>query len=237
MFDDLVVSGATQQKTHKSWTVVVSTIVQATLLGILILIPLIYTEALPKGWNATFLTAPPPPPPPPPPQPVVHEVKVQPKLIPINKMTAPSVIPKKVEIIKEDVPQFGPSVGVAGGTGSDAGGVLGGLLGAGAAPPPPPKPPARVRIGGAVENASLVRRVDPTYPQIAKMAHQQGTVLLHAVIGKDGSVQELQYISGPAMLMQSAMSAVKQWKYKPLLLNGDPTEVETEISVIFTLNE
>ena len=236
MFDDMVVSGK-MKKTNKPWTVVLSTAVQAGLLLIMILIPLIYTEALPKGMLNTFLVAPAPPPPPPPPQPVVHEVHVAPKVIPLNKMTAPTVIPKRIEIIKEDVPQFGPTVGVAGGTGDAGGGVLGGILGAGSAPPPPPKPKAPVRIGGNVEQASLTRKIDPVYPAIAKTAHVSGTVVLHAIIATDGTVEKLEYVSGPTLLMQSAMQAVRQWRYKPLMLNGDPTEVDTEISVIFTLND
>jgi protein TonB len=61
--------------------------------------------------------------------------------------------------------------------------------------------------------------------------------LLHAIIGKDGAVQQLEYVSGPSLLMKAAMDAVGTWRYKPLLLNGEPTEVETEIQVVFTLNE
>jgi len=75
----------------------------------------------------------------------------------------------------------------------------------------------------------------PVYPQIAKTAHIQGTVLLHAIIDKDGSIQELQYISGPPLLMRAAMDAVRQWKYSPTLLNGDAVPVETQIQVIFSL--
>ena len=103
--------------------------------------------------------------------------------------------------------------------------------------PPPPKPSQqRVRIGGNVQAAKMVRQIQPMYPQIAKTAHVQGTVILHAIIAKDGSVQELQYISGPALLMRSAMDAVHQWKYQPTLLNGEPVEVDTTISVVFTLS-
>jgi protein TonB len=81
----------------------------------------------------------------------------------------------------------------------------------------------------------MIRQVQPVYPQIAKTAHVQGTVLLHAVISKDGSVQELQYVSGPPLLMKAAMDAVREWRYQPTLLNGEPVEVETTISVIFSL--
>jgi protein TonB len=81
----------------------------------------------------------------------------------------------------------------------------------------------------------MIRQVQPVYPQIAKTAHVQGTILLHAIIAKDGSVQELTYVSGPPLLMKAAQDAVREWRYQPTLLNGEPVEVETTISVIFTL--
>jgi len=92
-------------------------------------------------------------------------------------------------------------------------------------------------VGGNVEAASLIRQTMPIYPAIAKTAHVQGTVVLHAIIGKDGTVTSLEYVSGPALLMKAAEDAVGSWGYKPLMLNGEATEVETEISVVFTLNE
>jgi protein TonB len=115
--------------------------------------------------------------------------------------------------------------------------VLGGIIGGtGSNLPPPPKPTQqRIRVGGNVQSAKMIRQVQPVYPQIAKTAHVQGTVLLHAVISKDGSVQELQYVSGPPLLMKAAMDAVREWRYQPTLLNGEPVEVETTISVIFSL--
>jgi protein TonB len=121
--------------------------------------------------------------------------------------------------------------------GGQAGGVLGGIIGGtGAGLPPPPKvTPKSIRVGGNVAQANLIRQVTPVYPAIAKTAHISGTVLLHAIIGKDGTVQDLQYISGPPLLMKSAMDAVRQWRYKPTLLNGDPVDVDTTISVVFTL--
>ncbi len=245
MFDDLVDSGPTTKRTKKWWTVIVSAIFQGILLGILILIPLIYTEALPKAMLTTFLVAPAPPPPPPPPAPaaptIVHHVA---RIIQQGKMMAPSVIPKKVNIIKEEeLPPDVSAVGVVGGVpggmpGGQAGGVLGGIIGGigGGAPPPPPKAaPQRVRVGGNVQQAKMVRMIQPTYPAIAKQAHIQGTVILHAIIAKDGTVQELQLMGGPPLLVKAAMDAVRQWRYQPTLLNGDPVEVDTTISVIFSL--
>ncbi|MGC2292943.1 MAG: hypothetical protein WA450_13410, partial [Candidatus Acidiferrales bacterium] len=136
MFDDLVVSSANPKKTNKPWTVVLSAMIQAGLLGILILIPLIYTEALPKAMLTTFLVPPPPPPPPPPPAAAVP-VKIKPvaRLIHNGQMMAPTVIPKKVEMIKEEeMPPDVGAVGVVGGVpggvpGGQAGGVLGGIIG------------------------------------------------------------------------------------------------------------
>jgi protein TonB len=244
MFDDLVVSSANPKKTNKSWTVVLSAMIQAGLLGILILIPLIYTEALPKQMLTTFLVPPPPPPPPPPPAAAVQRiVKPVARLIHNGQMMAPTVIPKKVEMIKEEeLPPDVGAVGVVGGVpggipGGQAGGVLGGIIGGtGSALPPPPKAaPTRIRVGGNVAAANLIRQVQPVYPAIAKTAHISGTVVLHAVISKDGSIQELTYISGPPLLMKNAMDAVRQWRYKPTLLNGEPVDVDTTISVVFTL--
>lgn len=245
MFDELVESTATPKHTNKPWTVAVSAIVQAAMLGILILIPLIYTEALPKQMLTTFLVAPAPPPPPPPPAaPVTKVVKPVARIIQAGRMMAPSVIPKKVQIIKEEeLPPDVGAVGVVGGVpggvpGGQAGGVLGGIIGGvGSNLPPPPKAatPQRIRVGGNVQQARMIHMVQPSYPTIAKQAHIQGTVVLHAIIAKDGTVQELQLISGPPLLVRAAMDAVRQWRYQPTMLNGEPVEVDTTISVIFSL--
>lgn len=244
MFDDLVISSVNPKRTNSWWTVTLSTIIQVAIVIVMILIPLIYTEALPKQMLTTFLVAPaPPPPPPPPPVAVQRIVKPVARLIHNGQMMAPTVIPKKVEMIKEEeLPPDVGNVGVVGGVpggiaGGSAGGVLGGIIGgAGSGMPPPPKAaPSRIRVGGNVQAASLVRKVDPVYPPIAKTAHISGTVVLHAIIGKDGAVQHLEYVSGPPLLMKSAMDAINQWRYKPTMLNGEPVEVDTTISVVFTL--
>jgi TonB family protein len=86
-------------------------------------------------------------------------------------------------------------------------------------------------------DGNLISKVDPVYPEIAKAAHVQGVVVLHAVISKTGVVEDLQVISGASVLTASAIEAVKQWKYKPYLLNGQPWGVETTINVIFTLGD
>ncbi|HTR45986.1 MAG TPA: TonB family protein [Verrucomicrobiae bacterium] len=105
------------------------------------------------------------------------------------------------------------------------------------APPASTPRPARIRVGGNVQAAGLIHRVDPVYPQIAKAAHVSGTVVLHVIVAKDGSIEKVEYVSGPPLLQQAAMDAVQQWKYTPTLLNGEPVEVDTTVQVVFTLGD
>ncbi len=247
MFEDLVECSPTAKKTNKRWTVIVSMIFQVGFLGILILIPLIYTEALPRTMMATLLVAPPPPPPPPPPPAAAPVVKVKPvaHLMQAGKLVAPKAIPKDVKIFKEeeappDVGMVGVTGGVPGGIpGGSAGGVIGGVIGgvAGSNLAPPPKVQQRIRQGGNVQAALIVNRVQPLYPPLARQTRISGTVKLHAIIAKDGSVQQLEVFAGHPLLVQAALDAVRQWRYKPTLLNGEPVEVDTTIDVIFSLNQ
>src|SRR5208282_2547495 len=242
MFEDMVLSGKTK-RTNKPWTIVVSMLFQCLFLLILILIPLIYTEALPKAMMATMLTAPPPPPPPPPPPAAVQVVHVKPQahLMDAGKLLQPKAIPHDVKIIKEDAPDMDAGVqgGVPGGVpGGSMGGVIGGVIGGMGGAPPPPKPTqGRIRQGGNVTAASLINKVQPVYPPLARQTRISGTVRLHAIIGKDGSVQQLEVLSGHPLLVQSALDAVRQWRYRPTLLNNEPVEVDTTIDVIFSLNQ
>jgi len=243
MFEEMVLSSPKSKRTNKPWTVVVSMIVQVLLLVILILIPLIYTEALPRAMMSSILLAPPPPPPPPPPPAAVQVVRARPvvRLMEAGRLVAPKAIPQNVNIIKEEeLPPDAGMQGVAGGVpggiaGGSMGGVLGGVIGGKTAPPPPKVAPRRVMVGGNVQAARLVNKVQPIYPPLARQTRISGTVKLHAVIGKDGTVQQLQLVSGHPLLVQAALDAVKQWRYQPTLLNGEPVEVETEIDVIFSL--
>ncbi len=239
MFEELVVSSPNPTRTSKPFTVFISMVVQVLLLIILILIPLIYTEALPKTMMATMLTAPPPPPPPPPPPAVAQVVHVKPQahLMDAGKLMAPKVIPKDIKIIKEDAePDMGGGMGVAGGVpGGTMGGVLGGIIG-GMAPPAKPRPTGPVKIGGNVIAARIMNRINPVYPPLARQTRINGTVRLHAIISKDGSIQQLEVLSGHPLLQQSALDAVRQWRYQPTLLNGEPVEVDTTIDVIFSLS-
>jgi protein TonB len=123
-------------------------------------------------------------------------------------------------------------------------GVIGSVIDGmppGAAPPPAPQGAPtniqRIRVGGGVQQANLTRRVTPLYPADAKEARIQGVVHLSATIGKDGSITSLEVLSGHPLLVPAALEAVKQWEYKPTLLNGNPVEVITTIDVSFTLSQ
>lgn len=102
--------------------------------------------------------------------------------------------------------------------------------------PPQDTKPIRIRVGGNVTAAKIIKQVQPLYPPIAKTAGICGTVVLHTIIAKDGTVDELEYVSGPVLLMKAAMDAVKQWQYAPTLLAGEPVMVDTTISVVFALS-
>lgn len=93
----------------------------------------------------------------------------------------------------------------------------------------------RVRVGGNVAAKTIEHQVNPEYPDEAKKNHVEGTVLLRCVIGTDGTVLQVEYISGPPSLLHSAIDAVRQWKYKPTMLGGKPVEVETTVSVIYSM--
>jgi protein TonB len=158
-----------------------------------------------------------------------------------GQLRTPTAIPKKVAMIKEDEPP--PSTGVAGVVGGvpggvpggAMGGVLGGIISNAPAVVPKAATPQRVRVSQGVSQGLLVHQVKPAYPPLARQARIQGTVVLQAVISKDGSIANLHLISGHPMLAPAAIDAVKQWKYKPYFLNGEPVEVETTINVNFTL--
>jgi protein TonB len=243
MFEDSLIESGNKLKTKRGGTTTIAFIFQIGLIGVLVLIPLLFTEALPKALQATLLVAPPPPPPPPPPPAAapVHVVKQVQTDIVNGQLRTPTKIPEKVQMIKEDeAPPPMMATGVVGGVpggvpGGQMGGVLGSIISNTSAPVPKVATPQRVRVSQGVTSGLLTRRVNPTYPPLARTARIQGKVLLQAQISKNGDIQNLQVISGHPMLIQSALDAVKQWKYRPYLLNGEAVEVDTTIEDNFTL--
>ena len=243
MFEDSLIESGGRLRTKQGMTTTISFALQMFLIAILILIPLLYTEALPKQQLMTFLVAPPPPPPPPPPPAAVpvKVVKVIQTDIINGQLRTPTKIPKKVEMIKEEEapPPVMASAGVVGGVpggvpGGQMGGVIGGIISS--TPMPKVAAPQRVRVSQGVTSGLLVHRVQPNYPPLARQARIQGSVVLQAEISKDGAIENLRLMSGHPMLAPSAIEAVRQWRYKPYILNGEPVAVETQITVNFTLS-
>jgi protein TonB len=243
MFEDSLLESGGRLKTKSKTTTTIAFILQILFVGVLVLLPLMITEALPKQQLMTFLVAPPPPPPPPPPPAAapVHVVKKIETDLNNGQLRTPTAIPKKVAMIKEDEPPPSANVGVMGGVaggvpGGQMGGVIGGIISSTPVAVPKVATPQKVRVSQGVSEGLLLHKVTPNYPPLAKQARIQGSVVLQATIGKDGSIQNLRVLSGHPMLTQAALDAVRQWKYKPYLLNGEAVEVETTVQVNFTLS-
>ena len=244
MFEDSLLESGGRLRTKRGRTTTVAFVFEMILVGILVLIPLVFTEALPKQQLMTFLVAPPPPPPPPPPAAAPVKVVKQIQTDIVNgQLRTPTKIPQKVQMIKEEEapPPVMASSGVVGGVpggvpGGQMGGVIGGIISSTPMAVPKVATPQRVRVSQGVSQGLLVRKVNPAYPPLARQARIQGTVILQAEISKTGDIQNLRLISGHPMLAPAAIEAVKQWKYKPYLLNGEPVEVETQVQVNFTLS-
>jgi periplasmic protein TonB len=251
LFADSLLEASSGHRKRRTCTTVLSFVLEILFVGIVILIPLWFTEVLPKQELMTMLEAPPPPPPPPPPAaPAATTAKVVKVMSDIanGQLRTPSSIPTKVQMIKEDdaPPPIATTGGVVGGVpggipGGQLGGVIGGIISSTstlASVPTISKPvtmPTRVRISQGVSKGLLISRVEPTYPPLARQARIQGNVVLTAVIDKDGTIQNLQVVSGHPMLTPAAIDAVKQWRYKPYLLNGQAILVETTVTVTFSL--
>jgi periplasmic protein TonB len=228
----------------------ISLLVNACILMAPIFVGLYFTDSLDlKQFASTFLVAPPPPPPPPPAPATVVKVAPARKVFEnAGKLVAPTVVPKEIAMIKEAPlpPDVEGAGGVPGGVpggvaGGSMGGVLGGVIGGTSTVPVAPiapkenKPKAPVRVGGRVKEPKLVRRVDPVYPQLAVQTRMQGTVLIDAIIDEHGDVQEMHVVSGPPLLIQAAMDAVRRWKYEPTYLNEQAVPVQLNVTVEFRL--
>jgi len=242
MFEDSLLESGGRLKTRRGRTTTFAIFLEILAIGVMVLLPLIFTEALPKQQLMTFLVAPPPPPPPPPPAaaPVKIVKQIQTDIV-NGALRTPTKIPQKIQMIKEDeAPPAMAATGVVGGVpggipGGQMNGVIGGIISSTPVAVPKVATPQRVRVSQGVSAGLLVRKVSPNYPPLARQARIQGQVVLRAVISKDGSIENLTLVSGHPMLAPAAIDAVRQWKYKPYLLNGEPVEVDTEVQVNFTL--
>ena len=248
LFEDSLLESKRKANRRRGWVTILSLAIQGVLLCIAVLVPLIYTEALPRQQLLTLLVAPPPPPPPPPPAApeVVKTIRSIETEVVGGQLRTPTKIPSKIAMIREEQPppavsSGGVTGGVPGGIpGGQLGGVIGGIIGStsntNVVPrAPKPEPAVRVRVSQGVSVGRLINKVEPVYPPLARNARVQGQVVLTAIISKDGTIQDLRVLSGHPLLVQAALDAVRQWRYKPFLLSGEPVEVETTVTINFTL--
>jgi len=247
MLEASLFESQSSKKTRNPLTMVVSVIAHVVTVGILILLPLVRIEALivppidMSMWLPHIEASKP-----------VQVFSAQPdrveKFIRVDPsaLTSPFVIPEKIAFVDE------PPVPIPGLVGAPADGNVGssliGLIGRQpeieppSVPPPsqqPPTPPTLktelFRQGGDVQAANLIYQVKPVYPPIAIQTRVQGAVVLEAIISKEGMIESLRVISGHPLLNQAALDAVKQWRYRPTLLNGSPVPVITNVTVTFSL--
>src|SRR5512146_705739 len=203
MFEDSLIESGGKLATKRGKATTFAFILQAALIGVLVLIPLLFTEALPKTQLMTFLVAPPPPPPPPPP-PAAAPVKVVKQIqsdINNGQLRTPTKIPEKVQMIKEEEspPPTMAAGGVVGGVpggvpGGQMGGVIGGIISSTPVAVPKVATPQKVRVSQGVSQGLLIKKVQPPYPPLARQARIQGQVVLQADISKDGTIQNLRLV-------------------------------------------
>jgi len=238
MFADSLYDSASSNRFHRGWATLASFGLQALAVSGILLLPLLYTQALPKLLLMGQLVAPTPPPGPPPmaSQPVRNRA---PSNMLGDALLTPARIPSVVANLSETevppAPDLSNGPWVPGGTGGPGGrSALTSLLGGGFTPLPPAPVVVPTRVSHMMEG-NLVHRVQPDYPVLARQARIQGVVVLRAVISREGKIENLQVLSGHPMLVPSAMDAVRQWRYRPYVLNDQPVEVETQITVNFVL--
>jgi protein TonB len=243
MFADSLLDNAWTDRSRRGWTTLVSFAAQAVAVGGLLLLPLLYTQGLPQLQLIAALVAPTPPPAPPAPEPARNTRANTSNLSSDGHVIEPRFVPREVLPVDETnapPPVDAGGLSVVGGTGNSlARNTVLDSIGRGLnaiVPPPPATPAARPPRVSRMMEGNLIYRVQPQYPPLARQARVQGIVVLRAMISRDGKIENLQVVSGPPLLVKSAMDAVLQWRYRPYYLNNEPVEVETQVTVNFTLS-
>ncbi|HEY3928482.1 MAG TPA: energy transducer TonB [Candidatus Koribacter sp.] len=243
MFEQSVLEVSAEMRKRKRWTAVASFVLEALAVAVLLSVPLLHTEALPSA-DLRFLA---------PharysPEPIQLTTEAarprttsRTQQVPINPLIPPQRIPQRVDMRPDPTPAYtevGSCVGCTAVPGGDRNGVRDAVMDSMLKPPPVMavhRVTAPVTRESHAQESLLIRRVQPAYPRIAIEARIQGTVLLQATISREGAIQNLQVVSGPPMLVRAAAEAVMQWRYRPYVLNGEPVEVQTQVTVHFTL--
>jgi protein TonB len=236
MFEDSLVESTGRIRTRSGRYAAGSFVLETALVAVIILIPYLYPDVIPRKFITLPLIAPPPPAAPAPLQrvtaaPVSHSEEFQ------HTLLAPPTIPTTIGHVVDTTPpgpvtgDLGPGVGI---------GVPGANPLTAITPPPiprvhPAKPIGPVHVSEGVAAGQLIVPIRPRYPAIALATHTQGTVVIAAIISTEGRIESLRVVSGPPMLVSAAVDAIRQARYRPWKLNGEPVEVETTINVVFSL--
>jgi len=238
MFEDSTFESTGRIRTRSRRWMFAAFTFDGSIVTALILIPLIHPAALSRQAFPLLMEAPPLPPAtqdPPPPQQPANASEGGNSFTPISLMP-PRLVPNHIDTGDQpappatgaDVGVFDDHLGIPGGMGNGTSNQRG-------APVVVLAPKGPVRVPSTIVEGLLIHKTIPSYPAIGIAIRAEGTVVLQATISKTGTIENLRVLSGPAMLRQAALDAVKTWQYKPYLLNGEPVEVETTVNVIFTL--
>lgn len=247
MFLESLLETSAQAKSRRGWATLISFLLETSAIGVLILVPLLYTDALPAvaHWVDNGISVPTGGPP-------LEKApagsttirKPHTEIDETGAIRVPTVIPDHPYVPKEpetpEPPGAGNGLYIPGlplGDGRGNNPVLDNVIrGIAAAKPPEPPPTNKPVIVSHLDEGMITRRVQPIYPPLAIPARIQGAVVLRAIIGRDGTVQRIETVSGHPMLVGAAIAAVRQWRYRPYYLGGHPVEVDTQITVNFILN-
>lgn len=234
MFEDSTFESNGKIRTRSRAWMIATCAFNGSILLALVLIPLIYPEALPRMAMSFLMEAPATPPPET--KPVVrveHTTPVQSQMQG-SHIFAPTVIPRTPFV--PETPEIATGTNLA--TADLGGGKTGEGIPFGDQGQRPIVHPAvsgPVRVSGQVVEGLLIQKTMPIYPPIAIASRTEGTVVLQAKISRSGTIENLRVISGPMMLQQAAINAVQTWRYRPYLLSGEPVEVDTTVNVVFKL--
>jgi protein TonB len=223
----------------KPWAIAASFLAQCLFLTGAALAPLVYSYDPPVGeWVRHALLLAPPPPSPAAPKTIAGPAAPAPARFE-STFAAPAAIPNEIALIADEersalASMRAPELGVPGGT---AGGIADGVLGVTGMQNRMTLPPKPIRVGGKVQAAKIISQASPVYPLEAVEQGISGKVHLEAIISAAGVIREVKVLSGDPLLATSALEAVKQWRWRPTYLNGQPVEVITQIEVTFRLTK
>jgi periplasmic protein TonB len=235
MFEDSTFDSNGTLRTRSSGWMMATFAFNASILVALILIPLFYPEALSGRAISILMTTPP-----------VPAEQPRPAVRTAQTPSAPSDVRSAFEVPRQipsniyvpDVQEMSTSIdpSALASNGSGPGSPDGIIHGLGTHPTVVQAPVGPKRIPSVIAVGMLIHKVVPEYPVIARNVRLEGTVVLQATISKTGTIENLHVVSGPPLLQQASIDAVKQWQYRPYLLNGEPVEMETTVNVDFKLN-